>query len=83
MVKAALAEGRALTVTNLAHRFSEDVKWMTGRKPNFYWQMTWRFISPLLMLIIFVAYVAFQTQTQPVYGAWNPNYVCYRYANKR
>ncbi|XP_054841805.1 inactive sodium-dependent neutral amino acid transporter B(0)AT3 [Eublepharis macularius] len=55
-------------------RFSSNVKWMTGREPNFYWRVTWRIISPLLMLTVFVAYLAFQTQRQPGYGAWNPNY---------
>uniref|UniRef100_A0A8C3HRG6 Transporter n=1 Tax=Chrysemys picta bellii TaxID=8478 RepID=A0A8C3HRG6_CHRPI len=43
-------------------RFSEDVKWMTGRQPNFYWQVSWRIISPLLMLTVFIAFVTLQTQ---------------------
>ncbi|XP_067412402.1 sodium-dependent neutral amino acid transporter B(0)AT3-like isoform X2 [Emydura macquarii macquarii] len=55
-------------------RFSDDVKWMTGRQPNFYWQVSWRIISPLLMLIVFIAFVTLQTQKQPSYGAWNPKY---------
>ncbi|XP_053103983.1 inactive sodium-dependent neutral amino acid transporter B(0)AT3 isoform X2 [Hemicordylus capensis] len=63
-------------------RFNDDVKWMIGRRPNFYWQVTWRFISPLLMLTVFVAYIVFQTQKQPGYGAWNPNYVG-RFSSKR
>uniref|UniRef100_A0A8C3TD07 Transporter n=1 Tax=Chelydra serpentina TaxID=8475 RepID=A0A8C3TD07_CHESE len=57
-------------------RFSDDVKWMTGRQPNFYWQVSWRIISPLLMLTVFIAFVTLQTQKQPSYGAWNPKYVC-------
>ncbi|XP_024050852.1 sodium-dependent neutral amino acid transporter B(0)AT3-like [Terrapene carolina triunguis] len=55
-------------------RFSDDVKWMTGRQPNFYWQVSWRIISPLLMLTVFIAFVTLQTQEQPSYGAWNPKY---------
>ncbi|NXS49809.1 S6A18 protein, partial [Balaeniceps rex] len=55
-------------------RFSKDVKWMTGRKPNLYWQTTWRFISPLLLLIVFVAFVTLQIQKPPTYAAWNPKY---------
>uniref|UniRef100_A0A8C8RN48 Transporter n=1 Tax=Pelusios castaneus TaxID=367368 RepID=A0A8C8RN48_9SAUR len=46
-------------------RFSDDVKWMTGRQPNFYWKVSWRIISPLLMLTVFIAFVALQTQKQP------------------
>uniref|UniRef100_A0A8C0GSG1 Transporter n=1 Tax=Chelonoidis abingdonii TaxID=106734 RepID=A0A8C0GSG1_CHEAB len=57
-------------------RFSDDVKWMTGRQPNFYWQVSWRIISPLLMLTVFIAFVTLQTQKQPSYAAWNPKYVC-------
>lgn len=56
-------------------RFSKDVKWMTGRNPNLYWQITWRFISPLLLLIVFVAFVTLQIQKPPSYAAWNPKYV--------
>lgn len=57
-------------------RFSEDVEWMTGRKLNLYWQITWRFISPLLLLIVFMAFVTLQMQKPPSYTAWNPKYVC-------
>lgn len=57
-------------------RFSKDVEWMTGRKLNLYWQITWRFISPLLLLIVFMAFVILQTQKPPSYTAWNPKYVC-------
>lgn len=57
-------------------RFSEDVEWMTGRKLNLFWQITWRFISPLLLLIVFMAFVTLQMQKPPSYTAWNPKYVC-------
>ncbi|XP_038626341.1 inactive sodium-dependent neutral amino acid transporter B(0)AT3 isoform X2 [Tachyglossus aculeatus] len=55
-------------------RFGDDLEWMTGRRPNLYWQVAWKFVSPLLMLIIFLAFLALQTQKQPSYGAWNPHY---------
>ncbi|NXV47529.1 S6A18 protein, partial [Uria aalge] len=55
-------------------RFSKDVKRMTGRKLSLYWQITWRFISPLLLLIVFVAFVILQIQKSPSYAAWNPKY---------
>lgn len=55
-------------------RFSKDMKWMTGRKLNLYWQITWKFISPLLLLIVFVAFVTLQIQKKPTYAAWNPKY---------
>lgn len=58
-----------------AHRFNDDIEWMTGRRPNIYWQVTWRFISPLMLLVVFVAYVIVEAETQPTYNAWNPDYV--------
>ncbi|XP_069766171.1 sodium-dependent neutral amino acid transporter B(0)AT3-like isoform X2 [Narcine bancroftii] len=57
------------------NRFCDDLEFMTGRRPNLYWHMTWRFISPLLLFAIFVAFVAIEEQHQLSYGAWNPNYV--------
>lgn len=57
-------------------RFSKDVQWMTGRKLNLYWQITWRFVSPLLLIIVFMAFVTLQIQKPPSYAAWNPEYVC-------
>ncbi|XP_037385280.1 inactive sodium-dependent neutral amino acid transporter B(0)AT3 [Talpa occidentalis] len=55
-------------------RFCDDVAWMTGRKPGLYWQLTWKAISPLLLLTILVAYVVLLARTPPGYSAWNPQY---------
>lgn len=55
-------------------RFNDDLEWMTGRRPNIYWQATWRVISPLLMLGVFVAYVAVEVQKPLTYEAWDPHY---------
>uniref|UniRef100_A0A3B3Q6G4 Transporter n=1 Tax=Paramormyrops kingsleyae TaxID=1676925 RepID=A0A3B3Q6G4_9TELE len=57
------------------NKFSEDIEYMTGRRPNLYWQANWRVISPLMLLVVFVAYVVVQAEQQPTYAAWNPNYV--------
>nr|XP_019600174.1 PREDICTED: sodium-dependent neutral amino acid transporter B(0)AT3 [Rhinolophus sinicus] len=55
-------------------RFCDDIEWMTGRWPGLYWRVTWKVISPLLLLTIFVAYFALLTQTPLSYRAWNPQY---------
>ncbi|XP_006872446.1 PREDICTED: sodium-dependent neutral amino acid transporter B(0)AT3 [Chrysochloris asiatica] len=55
-------------------RFCDDVQWMTGRRPGLYWQVTWKLISPLLLLSIFVAYIALLARKPPSYRAWNPQY---------
>lgn len=57
------------------NRFNDDIEWMTGRRPNIYWQATWRFISPFMLLVVFVAYVVMEAEKSPTYNAWNPNYV--------
>ncbi|XP_066480570.1 sodium-dependent neutral amino acid transporter B(0)AT3-like [Tiliqua scincoides] len=66
-------------VVGIAHiygvkRFCDDVKWMTGRQPHFYWEATWQIITPILMVTVFVANAVIQTETQPSYYAWNPQY---------
>lgn len=58
-----------------ARRFNDDIEWMTGQRPNIYWQVTWRFISPLMLLVVFLAYVVIEAEQQPTYNAWNPDYV--------
>ncbi|KAF3691812.1 Sodium-dependent neutral amino acid transporter B(0)AT3 [Channa argus] len=56
-------------------RFNDDIEYMTGRRPNMYWQVTWRFISPFMLLVVFVAYVVIEVKKWPTYKAWNPNNV--------
>lgn len=55
-------------------RFSDDILFMTGKRPNIYWTVCWRFISPLMLLSVLVAYVILQAQKHPTYPAWNPSY---------
>ncbi|KAJ8397299.1 hypothetical protein AAFF_G00441330 [Aldrovandia affinis] len=57
------------------NRFNDDILFMTGKKPNWYWQACWRVISPLTLLLVLVAYVVVQAQQRPKYPAWNPEYV--------
>ncbi|TNN78384.1 Solute carrier family 40 member 1 [Liparis tanakae] len=56
------------------NRFNDDIEWMTGRRPNIFWQATWRFISPLMLLVVFVAYVVVEAEKRPTYNTWNPEY---------
>lgn len=60
---------------NVSGRFCDDIEWMTGRRPGLYWRVTWKVISPLLLLTIFVAYIIFLVWTTLSYKAWNPQYV--------
>uniref|UniRef100_A0A8C7C4M8 Solute carrier family 6 member 18 n=1 Tax=Neovison vison TaxID=452646 RepID=A0A8C7C4M8_NEOVI len=56
-------------------RFSDDIACMTGRRPGLYWRVTWKVVSPLLLLTIFVAYIAVLAWTPLSYRAWDPQYV--------
>lgn len=48
---------------------------MTGRRPSLFWKVCWGFISPVMLLVVFIAYIVVQVQTTATYLAWNPEYV--------
>ncbi|XP_034456331.1 sodium-dependent neutral amino acid transporter B(0)AT3-like [Hippoglossus hippoglossus] len=54
--------------------FSEDIQFMTGKKPNIFWRACWMVISPLMLMGVLIAYVVIQAQKHPTYFAWNPEY---------
>uniref|UniRef100_UPI00358F15E0 sodium-dependent neutral amino acid transporter B(0)AT1 isoform X1 n=1 Tax=Myxine glutinosa TaxID=7769 RepID=UPI00358F15E0 len=54
-------------------RFAEDIEWMIGHKPGIFWQITWRFISPAIMLAIFIFYIVDLVQTPVFYNFWDPS----------
>ncbi|XP_024113678.1 sodium-dependent neutral amino acid transporter B(0)AT1 [Oryzias melastigma] len=54
-------------------RFNEDIEFMIGHKPSLYWQISWRFISPVILLIILVFYLVTQTQQELTYLVWDPS----------
>ncbi|KAJ8415851.1 hypothetical protein AAFF_G00404080 [Aldrovandia affinis] len=56
-------------------RFNDDIKFMIGHKPNIFWQATWRVISPLIMLVIFLFYLVTKISEELSYIAWNPESV--------
>uniref|UniRef100_A0A4W5PRI0 Transporter n=1 Tax=Hucho hucho TaxID=62062 RepID=A0A4W5PRI0_9TELE len=52
-------------------RFNEDIEFMIGHKPNLFWQVTWRFISPVIMLIIFIFYFVTEVSGELTYLVWD------------
>ncbi|XP_049457983.1 sodium-dependent neutral amino acid transporter B(0)AT3-like [Epinephelus fuscoguttatus] len=54
--------------------FSDDIYFMTGKRPNIFWKACWMVISPLMLLVVLVSYVVVQAQKHPTYPAWNPDY---------
>ncbi|KAL2083955.1 hypothetical protein ACEWY4_019473 [Coilia grayii] len=53
-------------------RFNDDLVFMIGHKPNIFWQATWRFISPLIMLVILVFYFVTTVTKEIFYISWDP-----------
>ncbi|XP_036433771.1 LOW QUALITY PROTEIN: inactive sodium-dependent neutral amino acid transporter B(0)AT3 [Colossoma macropomum] len=59
------------------NRFSDDIEYMTGRRPNWFWKICWMGISPIMLLVVLVAYIVIQGQVQPTYPTWNPDYALF------
>lgn len=48
---------------------------MIGHKPNIFWQIMWRVVSPLLMLVIFLFFFVVKVNEELIYSVWDPAYV--------
>lgn len=48
---------------------------MTGIRPGLYWQLTWRYIGPTIMVLILGSSVVSMIMTNPKYGAWSAELV--------
>ncbi|KAM3858649.1 sodium-dependent neutral amino acid transporter B(0)AT1-like [Diretmus argenteus] len=52
-------------------RFNKDIEFMIGHKPNIFWQVTWRVVSPLIMAVIFIFYFVTQVTKNLTYLVWD------------
>lgn len=52
-------------------RFNKDIEFMVGHKPNIFWQVTWRVISPLIMIVILIFYFVTKLPTSLTYLVWD------------
>ncbi|XP_030065539.1 LOW QUALITY PROTEIN: sodium-dependent neutral amino acid transporter B(0)AT1 [Microcaecilia unicolor] len=64
-------------------RFNDDIKFMIGHKPNIFWQATWRVISPVIMLAIFLFYFVVKVNQELLYSVWNPEYDLFPISEKK
>ncbi|KAH8384713.1 hypothetical protein KR093_006060 [Drosophila rubida] len=71
LVVVALMEMIAVIFIYGHERFTEDIYQMTGYRPGLYWQLTWRYIGPVIMVCILISSVVFMVIRNPTYGAWN------------
>jgi len=63
----------------LSCRFTEDIYQMTGYRPGTYWQFTWRYISPIIMIAILASSIVCMLIKNPTYKAWNAEMVNFVY----
>uniref|UniRef100_A0A673L2B4 Sodium-dependent neutral amino acid transporter B(0)AT1-like n=1 Tax=Sinocyclocheilus rhinocerous TaxID=307959 RepID=A0A673L2B4_9TELE len=64
-------------------RFNDDIKFMIGHKPNFFWQATWRLVSPLIVLLIFLFYFITTISKELTYIAWDPQSMLHFWTNTK
>lgn len=56
-------------------RFSDDIELMTGQRPNYYWLIMWKYVSPIVIIIIFFASLIKSMMSAATYEAWIPSIV--------
>ncbi|XP_029959380.1 sodium- and chloride-dependent transporter XTRP3A [Salarias fasciatus] len=53
-------------------RFEKDIEDMIGHRPNWYWKIMWVFVSPALLIGLFIFYIInYILGGVPTYQAWN------------
>ena len=51
-------------------RFSEDVALMIGHRPNWYWRITWRYLSPLFLLFMGIIWILHKVNERGTEPQW-------------
>lgn len=51
-------------------RFADDIEMMTGKRPQLYWLICWKYLSPLAMISILIASVVEIVVDGSGYPAW-------------
>lgn len=52
-------------------RFEDDIQYMLGFRPHMYWKICWRYLSPALITIIFIASIINLAINPMQYSAWD------------
>ena len=51
-------------------RFTDDIEEMTGVRPGLYWQLTWRFIAPVMLTGLLLMSIIKTITSSPEYSSW-------------
>ncbi|XP_039298229.1 sodium- and chloride-dependent transporter XTRP3 isoform X1 [Nilaparvata lugens] len=73
LVMIALLEMIAVMFIYGHEKFTQDIEDMTGYRPGPYWQITWRFLAPVIMTCILVSSIVFRILNKNTYMAWDAN----------
>ncbi|XP_035727781.1 sodium-dependent neutral amino acid transporter B(0)AT3-like isoform X2 [Vespa mandarinia] len=71
LVMVALMEMISVIFVYGHEKFTKDIEEMTGYRPGIYWQVTWRFLAPIIMVGILISSIASMFIKKPEYSAWN------------
>ncbi|KAF7268880.1 sodium- and chloride-dependent transporter XTRP3 isoform X4 [Rhynchophorus ferrugineus] len=71
LVVVALMEMIAVIYVYGHERFTNDIYEMTGYKPGLYWQITWRFLAPSIMVVILTSSIVSMLVEPLEYSAWS------------
>lgn len=71
LVLLALLENVAVMYIYGHEKFTRDIEEMTGYKPGPYWQITWRYIGPVIMTVILISSIIYMFVKLPTYSAWD------------
>ncbi|XP_050305400.1 sodium- and chloride-dependent transporter XTRP3 isoform X2 [Anthonomus grandis grandis] len=71
LIVVALMEMIAVIYVYGHKKFSNDIYEMTGYKPGWYWQITWRYLAPGIMIMILGSSVVSMVIEHPQYSAWS------------
>ncbi|XP_059471296.1 sodium-dependent neutral amino acid transporter B(0)AT3 isoform X2 [Neocloeon triangulifer] len=71
LVVIALLEMIAVMYIYGHEKFTKDIYDMTGYRPGLYWQITWRYLGPIIMTCILTASILHKIMHRPTYSAWD------------
>lgn len=71
LVMVALMEMISVIFVYGHEKFTKDIEEMTGYRPGAYWQFTWRFLAPIIMVCILLSSIVSMFIRKPTYSAWD------------
>lgn len=71
LILIALAETIGVGWVYGLNRFSNDIEFMIGKRPNIYWLICWKFVAPLIIIALLIATLVSQFSSPIVYKVYD------------